>query len=284
MAREFPWQWGVLLTAIRHLPFYLYLYRGPESWSIVKILAFRLILLSHFYAVPPLLFFPFPFSSSFLSISREVVGECGMLLELQQLSDAWTFYFLPLLSPEVGWKERLRNDLFLCWVGRKSFIATWCQEYQLLSKFKIPATSLVTYLMHVEDHYHCDTTYHNKIHAADVTQSSHVLLSLPALQVCHCVDHILRMSHRGAAPISTIATGASCLLFQSVFVMMVVSTAESVSDVSLTVQLGIYRVGQKKPFSDLITLWRLVLERRAVCQNFRNFIQKKVQSSYFSEF
>ena len=37
--------------------------------------------------------------------------------------------------------------------------------------------------MHVEDHYHCDTTYHNKIHAADVTQSSHVLLSLPALQV-----------------------------------------------------------------------------------------------------
>jgi len=76
--------------------------------------AFRLILLFHFYAVPSLLFFPFPFSSSFLSISREVVGECGMLLELQQLSDAWTFYFLPLLSPEVGWKERLRNDLFLC--------------------------------------------------------------------------------------------------------------------------------------------------------------------------
>ena len=58
------------------------------------------------------------------------------------------------------------------------------QEYHLLSKFKIPATTLVTYLMHVEDHYHCDTTYHNKIHAADVTQSSHVLLSLPALQVC----------------------------------------------------------------------------------------------------
>ena len=69
----------------------------------------------------------------------------------------------------------------------------------MLSKFKIPATSLVTYLMHVEDHYHCDTTYHNKIHAADVTQSSHVLLSLPALQVCHCVDHILRVSHRGGS-------------------------------------------------------------------------------------
>jgi len=36
----------------------------------------------------------------------------------------------------------------------------------------------------------------------------------------------------------------------------------------------------RKPdcFSDLITLWRLVLERRAVCQNFRNFIEKKVQN------
>ena len=28
-------------------------------------------------------------------------------------------------------------------------------------------------------------------------------------------------------------------------------------------------------FSDLITLWRIVPERRAVCQNFGNFIQKK---------
>ena len=50
--------------------------------------------------------------------------------------------------------------------------------------------------------------------------------------------------------------------------------------------LTMYRVGQKNGlFSDLITLWRLVLERRAVCQNFRNFIErKKVQNSHFSEF
>jgi len=67
---------------------------------------------------------------------------------------------------------------------RAVMISCCCsKEYHLLSKFKIPATTLVTYLMHVEDHYHCDATYHNKIHAADVTQSSHVLLSLPALQV-----------------------------------------------------------------------------------------------------
>jgi len=42
----------------------------------------------------------------------------------------------------------------------------------------------------------------------------------------------------------------------------------------------------KKPdcILDLITLWWLVLERRAVCQNFRNFIEKKVQNSHFNEF
>jgi len=44
--------------------------------------------------------------------------------------------------------------------------------------------------------------------------------------------------------------------------------------------------GPKKPdcFSDLITLWWLVLERRAVCQNFRNFIEKKAQNWHFDEF
>jgi cAMP-specific phosphodiesterase 4 len=57
------------------------------------------------------------------------------------------------------------------------------QDHDLLAKFKIPATTLVTYLMHVEDHYHSDAFYHNNIHAADVTQSSHVLISLPSLQV-----------------------------------------------------------------------------------------------------
>jgi len=40
--------------------------------------------------------------------------------------------------------------------------------------------------------------------------------------------------------------------------------------------LELYRVGQKNGlFSDLITLWRIVLERRTVCQNFRHFIEKK---------
>ncbi|XP_071148342.1 3',5'-cyclic-AMP phosphodiesterase 4C-like isoform X4 [Mytilus edulis] len=55
------------------------------------------------------------------------------------------------------------------------------QERDLLSMFKIPATTLLNYLMHLEDHYHRDNPYHNSTHAADVTQSTHVLLSSQAL-------------------------------------------------------------------------------------------------------
>jgi len=53
----------------------------------------------------------------------------------------------------------------------------------LLKTFKIPVDTLITYLMTLEDHYHADVAYHNNIHAADVVQSTHVLLSTPALEV-----------------------------------------------------------------------------------------------------
>ncbi|XP_029798138.1 cAMP-specific 3',5'-cyclic phosphodiesterase 4D isoform X3 [Suricata suricatta] len=56
------------------------------------------------------------------------------------------------------------------------------QERDLLKTFKIPVDTLVTYLMTLEDHYHADVAYHNSIHAADVVQSTHVLLSTPALE------------------------------------------------------------------------------------------------------
>ncbi|XP_070597578.1 3',5'-cyclic-AMP phosphodiesterase 4A isoform X1 [Erythrolamprus reginae] len=55
------------------------------------------------------------------------------------------------------------------------------QERELLKTFKIPVDTLVTYIMTLEDHYHADVAYHNSLHAADVTQSTHVLLSTPAL-------------------------------------------------------------------------------------------------------
>uniref|UniRef100_A0A8C2WSG4 Phosphodiesterase n=1 Tax=Cyclopterus lumpus TaxID=8103 RepID=A0A8C2WSG4_CYCLU len=55
------------------------------------------------------------------------------------------------------------------------------QERELLKTFRIPVDTFVTYVMTLEDHYHGNVAYHNSLHAADVTQSMHVLLSTPAL-------------------------------------------------------------------------------------------------------
>ena len=57
------------------------------------------------------------------------------------------------------------------------------QERDLLKTFKISSDTFVTYMMTLEDHYHADVAYHNSLHAADVAQSTHVLLSTPALDV-----------------------------------------------------------------------------------------------------
>ncbi|XP_076600713.1 3',5'-cyclic-AMP phosphodiesterase 4C isoform X3 [Chaetodon auriga] len=56
------------------------------------------------------------------------------------------------------------------------------QERELLKSFKIPVDTFITFMMTLEDHYHADVAYHNNIHAADVVQSTHVLLSTPALE------------------------------------------------------------------------------------------------------
>ncbi|XP_059948155.1 cAMP-specific 3',5'-cyclic phosphodiesterase 4C [Mesoplodon densirostris] len=56
------------------------------------------------------------------------------------------------------------------------------QERDLLKTFRIPADTLATYLLTLEGHYHNDVAYHNSLHAADVAQSTHVLLATPALE------------------------------------------------------------------------------------------------------
>ncbi|XP_041861366.1 cAMP-specific 3',5'-cyclic phosphodiesterase 4D-like isoform X3 [Melanotaenia boesemani] len=56
------------------------------------------------------------------------------------------------------------------------------QERDLLKTFKVPTDIFITFMMTLEDHYHSDVAYHNNIHAADVVQSTHVLLSTPALE------------------------------------------------------------------------------------------------------
>ncbi|KAM9515923.1 3',5'-cyclic-AMP phosphodiesterase 4C isoform 2-T2 [Guaruba guarouba] len=56
------------------------------------------------------------------------------------------------------------------------------QERDLMKTFRIPVDTFITYMLTLEDHYHADMAYHNNIHAADVAQSTHVLLSTPALE------------------------------------------------------------------------------------------------------
>ncbi|KAM6218704.1 3',5'-cyclic-AMP phosphodiesterase 4C [Rhynchocyon petersi] len=56
------------------------------------------------------------------------------------------------------------------------------QERDLLKTFQIPADTFLTYLLTLESHYHADMAYHNSLHAADVAQSTHVLLATPALE------------------------------------------------------------------------------------------------------
>ena len=60
----------------------------------------------------------------------------------------------------------------------------WLQERDLIKTFKIPGKVFVNFLRTLEDHYLKDVPYHNSVHAADVTQSTHVLLNSPALEVC----------------------------------------------------------------------------------------------------
>jgi len=56
------------------------------------------------------------------------------------------------------------------------------QERDLIKQFKIPSKTFVNFLMTLEDNYLKDVPYHNSLHAADVTQSTHVLLNSPALE------------------------------------------------------------------------------------------------------
>lgn len=75
---------------------------------------------------------------------------------------------------------------------RRSFSPCMCvfvcgtQERDLMRMFKIPTDTFVTFMLTLESHYHSDVAYHNSLHAADVAQSTHILLSTPALDVSHC--------------------------------------------------------------------------------------------------
>lgn len=63
---------------------------------------------------------------------------------------------------------------------------------------------MVTYMLTLEDHYHADVAYHNSLHAADVLQSTHVLLATPALDVS---DYLVSPS----PSVFVTASSASCV-------------------------------------------------------------------------
>ena len=56
------------------------------------------------------------------------------------------------------------------------------EERDLLRTFSMSPRTLLCFLMTLEDHYLKDVAYHNNLHAADVTQSCHVLLNSAALE------------------------------------------------------------------------------------------------------
>ncbi|XP_029970495.1 cAMP-specific 3',5'-cyclic phosphodiesterase 4D isoform X4 [Salarias fasciatus] len=92
-----------------------------------------------------------------------------------------------LLAKELEDVNRWGIDIFKIseYSGNRPLTVTMYtifQERDLLKSFKIPVDTFITFMMTLEDHYHADVAYHNNIHAADVVQSTHVLLSTPALE------------------------------------------------------------------------------------------------------
>ena len=57
------------------------------------------------------------------------------------------------------------------------------QDRDLCHTFKIPEKVLLTFFVTLGDHYVSDVPYHNSVHAADVLNSTNILLNSPALQV-----------------------------------------------------------------------------------------------------
>ncbi|KAK5612969.1 cAMP-specific 3',5'-cyclic phosphodiesterase 4D [Crenichthys baileyi] len=92
-----------------------------------------------------------------------------------------------LLAKELEDIDRWGIDIFKVaeYSGNRPLTVTMYtifQERDLLKTFKIPVDHFINFMMTLEDHYHTDVAYHNNIHAADVVQSTHVLLSTPALE------------------------------------------------------------------------------------------------------
>lgn len=56
------------------------------------------------------------------------------------------------------------------------------QEREILNTLMVPAKVFLALVSTLEDHYVKDNPFHNSLHAADVAQSTNVLLNTPALE------------------------------------------------------------------------------------------------------
>ncbi|XP_055618827.1 cAMP-specific 3',5'-cyclic phosphodiesterase isoform X2 [Toxorhynchites rutilus septentrionalis] len=73
--------------------------------------------------------------------------------------------------------ETLSNNRPLTCVAFSIF-----QERDILNTLMIPSKVFLAFMTTLEDHYVKDNPFHNSLHAADVAQSTHVLLNTPALE------------------------------------------------------------------------------------------------------
>jgi cAMP-specific phosphodiesterase 4 len=63
-----------------------------------------------------------------------------------------------------------------------NILTFFLQEREILNTLMVPAKVFLALVSTLEDHYVKDNPFHNSLHAADVTQSTNVLLNTPALE------------------------------------------------------------------------------------------------------
>ncbi len=61
-----------------------------------------------------------------------------------------------------------------------------------MKTFALNPNTLITYMMHLEDHYP-QNPYHNRVHAADVAQMLHVMLGSEALVVSNGGRRVIKV-------------------------------------------------------------------------------------------
>ncbi|XP_050502587.1 cAMP-specific 3',5'-cyclic phosphodiesterase isoform X2 [Diabrotica virgifera virgifera] len=112
-------------------------------------------------------------------------------------TNSFTGEKLPLHGIETPYEEELGKSLIMIdqWgidifrIGELSngkpltcVAYTTFNNRDLLKTMNIPPKTFITFMMTLEDHYVKENPFHNSLHAADVAQSTHVLLNTPALE------------------------------------------------------------------------------------------------------